>query len=70
MNNAIDILNVVKRANRINPLNCIFTGFIVNVLADIMSMFGMPQILYFLIRLIGWYYILSGFNRIQKKGLK
>lgn len=70
MNNAIDILNVVKRANRINPLNCIFTGFIVNVLADIMSMFGMPQILYFLIRLIGWYYILSGFNRIQKRGLK
>lgn len=69
MSSTMDVLNVVRLANRINPLNRIFTGFIVNVLADIMSMFGMPQILYLLIRLIGWYYILGGFNRIQKRGL-
>lgn len=66
----MNILSVVKQANKINPLNSIFTGFIVNVTADVLSMFGLPQVLYFLIRLFGWYYIIKGFNRISKKGLK
>lgn len=66
----MNLFNTIKQANRINPINSIFTGFIVNTIADILSMFGLPQILYLLIRILGWYYIFNGFGRINKRGLK
>lgn len=65
----MNLFNTIKQANRINPMNSIFTGFIVNTIADTLSMFGLPQILYLLIRILGWYYIFNGFGRINKRGL-
>jgi len=66
----MSLLNTVKQANKINPINSIFTGFIVNTIADTLLMFGLPQVLYLLIRVLGWYYILNGIGRINRKGFR
>lgn len=66
----MNLLKTLKQANNINPINNLFTGFIINTIADTLSMFGLPQLLYLLIRILGWYYILKGVNRIYKKGVK
>lgn len=64
------IFKTINLANKINPINKIFTGFTINAFADILTMFGASQIIYLLIRIIGWYYIISGFVSISKNGLK